>query len=29
MNVDVSISMDNHWAFVCIVGGGFILAAIP
>lgn len=28
MNVDVGISMDNHWAFVCIVGAGFILAAI-
>ena len=28
MNVDVGISMDNHWAFACIVGAGFILAAI-
>ena len=28
MNVDVGISMDNHWAFGCIVGAGFILAAI-
>ena len=28
MNVDVGISMDNHWAFGCIVGSGFILAMI-
>ena len=28
MNVDVGIPMDNHWAFACIVGAGFILAAI-
>ncbi|MDE6247402.1 MAG: magnesium transporter CorA family protein [Muribaculaceae bacterium] len=28
MNVDVGISIDNHWAFACIVGAGFILAAI-
>ena len=28
MNVDVGISMDNHWAFASIVGAGFILAAI-
>ena len=28
MNVDVGISMDNHWAFAGIVGAGFILAAI-
>ena len=28
MNVDVGISMDNHWAFGCIVGSGFILAVI-
>ena len=28
MNVDVGISMDNHWAFACIVGAGFILAVI-
>ena len=28
MNVDVGISMDNHWAFACIVGAGFTLAAI-
>ena len=28
MNVDVDTSMDNHWAFACIVGAGFILAAI-
>lgn len=28
MNVDVGISMDIHWAFACIVGAGFILAAI-
>ena len=28
MNVDVGISMDNHWAFGCIIGAGFILAVI-
>lgn len=28
MNVDVGISMENHWAFGCIVGIGFLLAAI-
>ena len=28
MNVDVGISMDNHWAFGCIVGTGFILAVV-
>ena len=28
MNVDVGISMDNHWAFACIVGASFILYAI-
>ena len=28
MNVDVGISIENHWAFGCIVGTGFILAAI-
>ena len=28
MNVDVGIPMDNHWAFACIVGAGFILAVI-
>ena len=27
MNVDVGISMDNHWAFACIVGAVFILYA--
>ena len=27
MNVDVDTSMDNHWAFACIVGAGFILDA--
>ena len=28
MNVDVGISMDNHWAFGYIVGAGFILAVV-
>ena len=28
MNVDVGISMDNHWAFGCIVGAGFVLAVV-
>lgn len=28
MNVDIGISMDNHWAFGCIVGAGFILAVV-
>ena len=28
MNVDVGISMDNHCAFGCIVGAGFILAVV-
>ena len=28
MNVDVGISIDNHWAFACIVGAGFVLAVI-
>lgn len=28
MNVDVGISMQNRWAFACIVGTGFLLSAI-
>lgn len=28
MNVDVGISMDNHWAFTAIVSVGFLLSIV-